>query len=323
MEKVKVINVNHNSLGFEIGENPKWRGEFTLEQVAEFDIKTGKEIVVHLLEMEDVFATVEFGDNRRTTVPVTKVGENSEFFAPPTPEEPDDAAFPDTLRGEQSRLAAARERTKEIHAEFAEKGDPTGWFDALYREAAGDNQKIPWADLVPNRFFRVWAEKNDLQGEGRSAMVVGCGLGDDARYLHDLGFRVTAFDISPAAIEWARSLHRETDINFAVADLFNPPKEWFQAFDFVLEVYTIQPLPMEMRASVIDAIANFVRLHGKLVVVTRGREDDEIPAEMPWALSRKDLSRFEENGFRQINFEQMFGDEEPPEQRFVVEYVRE
>ncbi|HEY0460377.1 MAG TPA: class I SAM-dependent methyltransferase [Pyrinomonadaceae bacterium] len=216
----------------------------------------------------------------------------------------------------------ARERTKEIADAFLEKGDATGWFDALYKEAEGNNQKIPWADLEPNRFFRAWAEKVGSKGENRSALVVGCGLGDDARYLHDLGFRVTAFDISPTAIEWARRLHRETDINFVVADLFDAPKEWYQAFEFVLEVYTIQPLPMEMRTSVIDAIANFVALRGKLVVVTRGREDDEIPAELPWALSRKDLSRFDENGFRQISFEEMPGDEEPPIPRFVVEYKR-
>jgi hypothetical protein len=77
---------------------------------------------------------------------------------------------------------------------------------------------------------------------------------------------------------------------------------------------------MEMRSQVIDAIANFAALHGKLLVVTRGREDDEIPAEMPWALSRKDLSRFEENGFQQLSFEEMPGDEETPIPRFVVEY---
>jgi hypothetical protein len=37
----------------------------------------------------------------------------------------------------------ARERTKEIAAAYLEKGDALGWFDALYREAAGDNERIP------------------------------------------------------------------------------------------------------------------------------------------------------------------------------------
>lgn len=217
----------------------------------------------------------------------------------------------------------ARERTKELAAEFIEKGDALGWFDALYAEAAGDNEKIPWADLEPNRFLRVFAEKNGLEGNGRRALVIGCGLGDDARFLYDLGFQVTAFDISETAIKWAKKLHADTDIDFQVADLFAPFRGWLGAFEFVLEVYTIQPLPLDMREKTIDAISNFVAEDGKLLVVTRGREDDEIPLELPWALSRKDLSRFEANGLKQLHFEEMPGDEEEvPVVRFVVEYKR-
>lgn len=216
----------------------------------------------------------------------------------------------------------ARERTKEIQAEYAEKGDALGWFDALYKEAAGDNEKIPWADLEPNKFLRRYAEETNLQGNGRNALVVGCGLGDDAKFLHDLGFKVTAFDISKTAIDWARKLHSETDIKFFAADLFDTPKEWYQAFEFVLEVYTIQPLPLEMRPQTIDAIANFIEMRGELLVVTRGREDEEVPTELPWALSRKDLSRFGVNNLTQIDFKEMLGDEEPPIRRFVVKYSR-
>ncbi len=218
----------------------------------------------------------------------------------------------------------ARERTKEIQAAFAEKGDALGWFDALYREAAGNNEKIPWADLEPNKFLRRFAEKTNLKGNNRNALVVGCGLGDDAKFLYDLGFNVTAFDISPTAIEWARRIHQETDIKFFVADLFDTPKQWYQAFDFVLEIYTIQPLPLEIRPQVIDAISNFVHFpNGKLLIVTRGRENDEIPTELPWALSKKDLSRFDENHFKQTYFEQMFSnDEEDTIPRFVVEYEK-
>ena len=216
----------------------------------------------------------------------------------------------------------ARERTKQIQTEFAENGDATGWFEALYKESAGDNERIPWADLEPNRFLRAWAERTNLRGSGRRALVIGCGLGDDAKYLFDLGFEVTAFDISETAIEWAKRLHQDTTIDFHAADLFAPFRGWLGAFEFVLEVYTIQPLPLEMRPQTIDAISNFVAPKGKLVVVTRGREDDEEPMELPWALSRKDLSQFGQNGLRQIHFEEMFGDEEEPVRRFVVEYQR-
>jgi SAM-dependent methyltransferase len=215
-----------------------------------------------------------------------------------------------------------RARTREIQAEFAARGDTLGWFEALYKESAGKNELIPWADLEPNRFFREWAEETRLQGEGRKALVVGCGLGDDAHYLHVLGFDVTAFDISPTAIEWAKKLHADTDIVFETADLFQPFRGWLGAFDFVLEIYTIQPLPVGMRTRVIDAIVSFVNDNGLLVVVTRGRRDDEEPTQMPWPLSRRDLKRFEQNGLTEIDFVEMMDDEDEPTPRFVVEYKR-
>ncbi len=218
-------------------------------------------------------------------------------------------------------VADRRARTLEIQAEFATRGDSLGWFDALYREAAGDNEKIPWADLEPNRYLRTWAEKVELTGNGRTALVVGCGLGDDARYLHDLGFKVTGFDISATAIEWAKRLHSDTDIRFEIMDLFEPFDEWVGAFEFVVEVYTIQPLPLEIREKTIDAIASFVAPGGELVVVSRLRGDDEEPDELPWPVSRRELKRFANSGLSEIHFETMPGEEDEPE-RFVVVYKR-
>lgn len=216
-----------------------------------------------------------------------------------------------------------RKHTKELAYKYIEKGDATGWFDALYAEAEGKNEHIPWADLEPNRFLVRWAENVNLQGNGRTALVVGCGLGDDAKFLDDLGFRVSAFDVSPKAIEWAKQIHADTEIDFQTVDLFNAPEEWKKAFDVVLEVYTIQALPLSLREKTIDAISNFVAESGELVVVTRGRENDEEPEDLPWALSHKDLSRFEENGLKQINFTEMLDDEEEePFRRFVIEYEK-
>ncbi len=238
---------------------------------------------------------------------------------------------------DQDQIEERRARARELAAQFAERGDSFGWFDAFYKEAGGDNEQIPWGDLEPNPFFKTWAEDVGLKGNGRKALVVGCGLGDDAKYLDDLGFDVTAFDISPTAIEWAKRLYGDTKIKFEVADLFEPPSAWIaasnppataggtdkkSAFDFVLEIYTIQPLPMEMRERVIDAITAFVASDGEMVVVTRGREDDEEPVELPWPLSRKDLSRFETHGLTQTGFRIMDGDEDPPRPRFVIQYKK-
>lgn len=219
-------------------------------------------------------------------------------------------------------LEKLRERVREIQADYAERGDVTGWFEALYKEAEGNNEVIPWADLEPNVYFRKWAEANELRGDGRTALVVGCGLGDDAKYLNDLGFKVTAFDISPTAIEWAKKLYGDNDIHFEVADLFEPFRGWLGGFDFVLEIYTIQPLPLSMRPRVIDAVAAFVAEKGKLVVVTRGREDDVEPDELPWPLSRNDLSRFGGNGLTQTDCQIFPPENEGEPDRWVIEYER-
>lgn len=216
-----------------------------------------------------------------------------------------------------------RARARELADRFAAGGDALGWFDELYKEAAGDNEKIPWADLEPNRFFKAWAEKSGLCGNRRKALVVGCGLGDDAVLLDDLGFDVTAFDISTTAIEWAKKLHQDRDIKFEVMDLFTPFRGWLGAFEFVLEVYTIQPLPLEMRERVMDSIAAFVAPGGELVVVTRGREDDEEVVKVPWPVSRKELSRFRQDGLEQTHFEVMPDEtDDEPADRFVVVYRR-
>ena len=99
MEVTKVIALNQNSLGFEVGEDPKWRGEFTLEQEAQFNIREGKPLTVHLLEMEDTFASVEFGEGEKTTVPITKVSQDNDLFSPEPPDETDTPDFTETLRG--------------------------------------------------------------------------------------------------------------------------------------------------------------------------------------------------------------------------------
>ncbi|HEY0460380.1 MAG TPA: hypothetical protein VGC97_14680 [Pyrinomonadaceae bacterium] len=100
MEATKVISIGQGSLGFEIGENPRWRAEFTLEQVEKFNIREGKPLNVHLLGMEDTFANVEFGEEEKTTVPIMKVREDNDLFAPESSDETDTPDMNETLRGE-------------------------------------------------------------------------------------------------------------------------------------------------------------------------------------------------------------------------------
>jgi SAM-dependent methyltransferase len=217
---------------------------------------------------------------------------------------------------------AVREAAREVAEKFLERGDFTGWFDALYASANGDTDLIPWADLEPNRFFVEWDKTAKIDGNGKRALVVGCGLGDEAKYLRERGFDVTAFDISHRAIDWARRVHNGSEIDFHVADLFEAPKDWSCAFDLVVEVYTVQALPAQLREKSIKAICGFVKTGGELVVVQRFHEGEEKPDGPPWALSEKDLSLFETGGLERSEFHEYLGDEEEPIKRFVAVFVR-
>ena len=94
----------------------------------------------------------------------------------------------------------ARPLFKQLTEEFTKKGDPAGWFETLYQAAQGKEEAIPWAHMTANPRLLEWAAHHHLSGEGRNALVVGCGLGDDAEALASLGFAVTAFEVSPEAL---------------------------------------------------------------------------------------------------------------------------
>ena len=216
----------------------------------------------------------------------------------------------------------SRKFARKLAKEYIERGDPTGWFEALYSQAAGDSSIIPWADLKVNPGLEEWLGRSRIRGEGKKALKVGCGLGDDAERLTELGFEVTAFDISPTAVEWCRKRFPGSRVCYLVRDLFHAPQEWKGAFDFVLESYTLQVLTGNWRRSAIECISSFVAPGGTLLVIARGREINDPPGEMPWPLIREELKGFEAQGLKEVFFERYFDKEDPPVLRFRAQYTR-
>jgi 2-polyprenyl-3-methyl-5-hydroxy-6-metoxy-1,4-benzoquinol methylase len=199
----------------------------------------------------------------------------------------------------------ARQRVREIEQRMSSASDSSGFFDTVYATANGDTRSIPWADLQPHPLALNWLESQHVEGTGRRALVVGCGLGDDAEELARRGFQVTAFDVSPTAIAWSKARFPASPVSYQVADLLATPAAWQQAFDFVLEIYTIQSLPLALRTQVIANIASFVAPGGQLLIVCRGRDPQEEPASRPWPLTRAELAAFEQVGLREIAFEEI------------------
>lgn len=196
-------------------------------------------------------------------------------------------------------------------------------FDATYQIAGRDTAKVPWAENRPKPLFAAWLAETEIRGEGRRAIVVGSGLGDDAEALAALGFTVTAFDLAPTAIAWARERFPASRVSYHVADLFALPDAWRGAFDLVVEIYTLQSLPPAIRPEAMDRVAALVAPGGELLVICRGRDPEAASAsEPPYPLTRAELRRLEAGGLREHEALDTVDDETPPVRRFRLRYRR-
>jgi len=62
-----------------------------------------------------------------------------------------------------------------------------------------------WAeDMNPSEFVQDFVQKLEEDG-AKTVLEIGCGNGRDSIFLSKAGFRVTAIDVAPSAIELARS----------------------------------------------------------------------------------------------------------------------
>src|SRR5262249_59055944 len=106
------------------------------------------------------------------------------------------------------------------------------------KAAARGQGQSPWARLAPTPHRVQWARARSLRGPGRSALVVGCGFGDDAEFVASRGFNVVAFDISPTAIDGARGRFPGSSVDYTPGDLLNPPASWRGALHLAAGIYT-------------------------------------------------------------------------------------
>lgn len=215
-----------------------------------------------------------------------------------------------------------RTRARELAQQSIRNGDPTGWFETLYKEGEEGKSIVPWADRNQNPNLLAFWNSHPLPTEGKSALVVGCGFGNDAEQLARWGFETCAFDVSETAIRLARKRAPESHVDFRVANLFDPPAEWRSHFDFVFEANTVQALPRSVRTRAIERIAAFVKPGGNLLVIARAREENDPEGQIPWPLSRNEMAQFERFGLVEKSFEDFFDSEEPPSRRFRALYER-
>jgi SAM-dependent methyltransferase len=213
------------------------------------------------------------------------------------------------------------ELVHQLAAESIARDDPTGWFERLYVASTADASVVPWDRGAPNPRLVEWVTRENPTGPGR-ALVVGAGLGADAEYLAGLGYETTAFDVSETAVRIARERNPGSPVRYVVADLLDPRFDqsgsaasdaaqrpgpvvpWREAFDLVVEIYTVQSLPESEHPRAIAAVAGLVAPGGRLLVVAMGRfADDRVDEGPPWPLTDAEIASFTDHGLTPVRIE--------------------
>jgi 2-polyprenyl-3-methyl-5-hydroxy-6-metoxy-1,4-benzoquinol methylase len=223
----------------------------------------------------------------------------------------------------QEDMTKSRTRVRELATAAYANGDYTGWFETLYAEAEGNLDAIPWADRKVNPWLLDWIATSQLNLQDLRVLVVGCGLGDDGEYLARFGAKVTAFDLSQTAIDWCHTRFPDSKVNYQAVDLFTAPAAWKLGFDLVIEIYTIQALPANIRPNAIESIGSFVAPQGKLFVVCRGRDPIDACDSLPFPLTKNELHKFIDTGLTEVSFADSIDEFDlTPARRFRIVYER-
>ena len=180
-----------------------------------------------------------------------------------------------------------------------ERDEATAGYEAIYADAARGARNIPWDRHAPHPLLVQWFDHAATGREGKRAVVVGAGTGDDAAFVAARGLETIAFDIAPSAVAAARERHPDTAAGFVEADLFELPEAWSGGFDLVVEIQTIQALPRSLREEVVHQVARLVAPGGTVVAIAAAadapREDGP-----PWPLTRDEIDGFERAGLSPV-----------------------
>lgn len=180
-----------------------------------------------------------------------------------------------------------------------DESKPNDWFETLYSRVDDSGDGVPWANMAPHPMFKMWFDTIEPLETEKTALVVGCGLGDDAIELENKGYTVTAFDVSESAIELCKKRFPNSKVEFVTADLLAGIPGWKHKFDFVLEIFTIQALPPKYEDVLIKNISDLVSEGGQLVLVTEVQTEKRVFEKgPPWLLNFDYVELFEKHGLK-------------------------
>jgi SAM-dependent methyltransferase len=196
-----------------------------------------------------------------------------------------------------------------------EAGRPTGWFEPLYARVGRNVARLPWHAGGAHPYLVDWLDDPVADVPGRRAIVVGCGLGDDAVEVARRGYEVTAIDIAPTALRRARRRARRagvTPVTWREADVLSTPDDLVGAFDLVVEVHTVPWLPGVVRDAAMQAIGALAAPGGVVVAVTLlAVHTDAVAAAEgpPWPQAPSELAAYRAAGLERVALEHPDPDE--------------
>jgi hypothetical protein len=85
---------------------------------------------------------------------------------------------------------------RQLSTEFYDRGDYTGWFEALYDRADGNFDAIPWADRGVNPWLVEWLQQHQALDNNRSCLVVGCRGRNPEDTCENLPFPLTRSELT-------------------------------------------------------------------------------------------------------------------------------
>jgi len=157
-------------------------------------------------------------------------------------------------------------------------------WEQFYREVNLDD--IPWRKDGKDDVISCLAQRKP-----GTLLDVGCGTGEKAIRFAKEGFTVTAVDIAPAALEWARKFAAEArvSVDFRVQDAEHIG-DLKQQFDYVIDFGCFHSLPVPVRKPYIAGVKSVLKPDGEMCLFAWDRRNtDEFqnrPAKINGATDR-------------------------------------